>query len=213
MQYWDIRREVRGRFGDEHRLPGIGVYECADGYIFLMIGVPGFGAPLPALIQWMDEEKMAEDLTSPEWRELFGKIDLRLVAQLYFSQADPAQVAEWKPRFEHVDAIISKFAKTKTKMQLYEGGQRRGLLVAPVNTPKDVVENPQLNHRQWFVEVEHPELSARVKYPGPPFRMIETPWAIYRRPPLLGEHNRQIYLEELGLSRQELEALRAAGVI
>jgi len=213
IQYWDIRKELRKRIGGERRLPGIGTYPCRDGFVFLMIGVPGFGQPIATLIAWMAEEGKGEDLLSDEWKELFGKIDLRLVALLFQGRADPAQVAEWKPRFEHVDGVVSRFVAGKTKAEAYEEGQRRGLLVAPVNNPKDIVDDPQMKHRRWLRDCEHPELGATLRYPGPPYRLSETPWRIRRRPPLTGEHNREVYAGELGLSGDELAALQQAGVV
>ncbi len=220
MQYWDLRQELRRRQGEGRRLPsgewfrvpGLGTYECADGHVFLMIGLPGFGAPLTTLIDWMAEEGMAEDLTDPRWKEIFAQIDLRLIAVLLQSP-DVSLAQEWVPRFRHVDPIIERFIRTKPKHVLYEEGQRRGLLIAPVNTPKDVVENPQLNARGFFQEVAHPELGATIRYPGPPYRLGLTPARIWRRPPRIGEHNLEVYRDELGLSPQELSALAAAGVI
>jgi crotonobetainyl-CoA:carnitine CoA-transferase CaiB-like acyl-CoA transferase len=43
--------------------------------------------------------------------------------------------------------------------------------------------------------------------------MGETPWTLGRRAPMIGEHNHQIYLEELGLSRDELLLLKHTGAI
>jgi crotonobetainyl-CoA:carnitine CoA-transferase CaiB-like acyl-CoA transferase len=177
-----------------------------------MIGIPGFGAPLSTLIDWMAEEGMAEDLASSHWKETFAQLDLRLIAQL-LQGADVSMAEAWLPKFRYADPIIERFIRTKPKQLLYEEGQRRGLLIAPVNSPKDVVENQQLNARGWFQTVEHPELGIAIKYPGPPYRLYETPWRIWRRPPRLGEHNRQIYQDQLGLSPQEMSLLAAAGVI
>jgi len=203
---------VRKRIGNERRMPGIGVYECQDGHVFLMIGVPGFGAPLPVLIQWMGEEGVAQELLTPQWQEVFKQIDMRLVAQLFFG-ADEQLKKTWMARFAHIDALVEKFVAKHTKQELYEQGQARNLLVAPVNSPKDVVDNPQLNYRQWFAAVEHPELAASIKYPGPPYRLAETPWRIRRRPPLIGEHNQEVYCGELGLSLEQLATLSAAGAV
>jgi len=212
IQYWDIRRELRSRVGNERRMPGIGVYECQDGYLMFFVGVPGFGAPWPVLIQWMAEEGMAEDLDSPEWREILGQMDLRLVAELFFGH-DPELAEQWRPRMSHIDAILDRFVRAQSTQAMYEEAQRRGLLVAPCNTPEDVVQNPQLNYRQWLTSVDHPELAAAIVYSGPPYRLSGTPWRLRRRPPLIGEHNDEVYCQELGLSERELAALSGAGVI
>jgi crotonobetainyl-CoA:carnitine CoA-transferase CaiB-like acyl-CoA transferase len=75
------------------------------------------------------------------------------------------------------------------------------------------VEDPQLNARGFFPTVEHPELGKSFRYPGGPFFFTTTPWRIARRPPLLGEHNREVYVKDLGLSEQEVTELGKAGVI
>jgi len=68
-----------------------------------------------------------------------------------------------------------------------------------------------LRAREYFQEVEHP-LAGRLTYPGPPFRMSEVQWRAGRAP-LLGEHNREVYCGELGLSAGGLARLRAAEVL
>jgi crotonobetainyl-CoA:carnitine CoA-transferase CaiB-like acyl-CoA transferase len=212
MQYWDIRKDLRGRVGNERRLPAIGVYECQDGYVAFMVGVPGFGSPWTELMRWMVDEGKAEDLLEERWQNLFGQLDMRLIAELYFG-TDAELVATWVPRLVHIDEVLARFIKNYTKEQLYEEGQRRGLLVAPVNTPQDLLDSPQLNYRRWFTPVEHPELEASITYPGPPYRLGETPWRIRRRPPRIGEHNQEVYYSELGLSQEQLVALAGAGII
>ncbi len=212
VQYWDIRGDLRRRVGNERRMPGIGVYQTQDGYLTFFVGLPGFGAPWPTLLEWMAEEGMAEDLDSPDWRQVFAQMDLRLIAQLYFG-SDAELSAQWKPRLSHVDGVLDRFVRTHTTQAMYEEAQRRGLLVAPCDTPKDVVGNPQLNFRRWFTELAHPELAATLTYPGPPYRLCETPWRLRCRPPLIGEHNHEVYCQGLGLSVDQLAALSGAGVI
>ena len=72
-------------------------------------------------------------------------------------------------------------------------------------------EAPGLGARVFFQEIEHPA-AGRLTYPGPPFRLEAMPWQAARAP-LLGEHNEQVYCDELGLSREELATLQASGVV
>ncbi len=62
--------------------------------------------------------------------------------------------------------------------------------------------------------VEHPEFDTSLKYPG---AFIKSTDAEFCRPgtraPLVGEHNAEIYVERLGLSPQEVEALKGRGIL
>jgi crotonobetainyl-CoA:carnitine CoA-transferase CaiB-like acyl-CoA transferase len=210
MQFWDMRREVRRRTGDTRLLPGVGTYACKDGHVYMMVGVAGFGAPWPVLAQWMDEEGMAGDLLDQQWQDLLGATDLRNLTLL---MTQPEKLQETMAKFAHVNEVLGAFLATKTKQELYEQGQRRRLLIGPVNSPKDLIENVHLNERSWYQQVPHPELGETVTYPGPPYRHREAPWQIRRRPPLLGEHTAEILQGELGLTADQVSALMGAGVV
>ena len=117
------------------------------------------------------------------------------------------------PGYRDVAAnFVKRFIAARGKWEIYEGGQRRRLLIGIVSTPEDIAKNPQLRHRRWLTAVEHPELGETLQYPGPPYRLAETPWAVRRPPPLPGEHNAEVY-GQLGVAPGELERLRAAGVL
>ena len=210
MQYWDMRKEVRKRGTGISLMPGIGTYPCADGYVYTMIGIPGFGAPWPVMIDWMASEGKAEDLTEPEWTELLTSLNMRTLTGLL---GEPEKLAALKPKFEHLEQLLIAFLQGHDKTYLYEEGQKRRLLIGPVNSAKDLLENKQLNARNWYQRVEHPELEREVVYPGPPFRLTKSPWRIGSRPPLIGEHNQAIWGDEFGLSQQQLAALAGAGII
>ena len=64
-------------------------------------------------------------------------------------------------------------------------------------------ENPQYDHREYFREVSHP-VAGTAEMPGPPLNMEGTPWAVNSPAPTLGQHNREVYCDELGLSADEL---------
>ncbi len=80
-------------------------------------------------------------------------------------------------------------------------------------TTKDTLESIQLAAREFWVELEHPELGTTLTYPGAFARTSEKPPKISRRAPLIGEHNREILGRELGIPEEQLTELHQAGVI
>ena len=107
----------------------------------------------------------------------------------------------------HIIEVLRKFVGARSKWQLYEGGQRRRLLWGIVSTPEDIAKSPHLEARKWLTSVSHPEIDDTLVYPGTPYRMSESPWAISRRPPLVGEHNNEILGGELGVTPDEWKQL------
>ena len=73
--------------------------------------------------------------------------------------------------------------------------------------------DPQLESREFWVDVEHNELGREIKYPGAPYQFSDTPWTMRRRAPLIGEDNTAIYEKELSLSKPELTVLAEEGII
>ena len=213
MQNWDMTKLIRGRTGVRGRIPipipGIGPYTCKDGFVYSYVGTPG-GAPWTELLQWMVDDGKAEDLSREPYAGVIAQLNMRFLTMLVLA---PDQVQDALPHLQHIDEVLGRFFAGKTKMEAYEQGQARRLLIGIVSTPKDLAENPQLQHSGYFQHVRHPELGDTLTYPGPPVRLSETPWAIRRRPPLAGEHNEEVYCGELGLSKGELAALEAAGAI
>jgi crotonobetainyl-CoA:carnitine CoA-transferase CaiB-like acyl-CoA transferase len=70
----------------------------------------------------------------------------------------------------------------------------------------------QTKARDLFVDMEHPVIGKYKQFGVVP-RLMETPGAIYRPAPLLGEHNQETYTGDLGMSNDDLVALRAEEVI
>jgi crotonobetainyl-CoA:carnitine CoA-transferase CaiB-like acyl-CoA transferase len=210
MQTWDLNKSVRARTGGRAALPivvpGMGPYEAKDGWIWGYVGAPG-GAPWRELLAWMEAEGKAEDLGEEPYRGVIGELNLRF---LTVTVMDAEQREKHGPTLAHIDEVLRRFIAKKTKWELYEQGQGRRLLIGIVSTPEDLAKNPQLAARKWFQDIEHADLGATVRYPGPPYRLSETPWRITRRPPLLGEHTAEV-LAELGYSAQQARELAEGG--
>jgi crotonobetainyl-CoA:carnitine CoA-transferase CaiB-like acyl-CoA transferase len=119
------------------------------------------------------------------------------------------------PRFSHrtnrgvyadeLDAILTVYLKTKTAEEIFNEAMDMRVPVGILNDAGRMFRDPQHRARGFFVEVEHPLLGI-VEYPGHIFIMPETPWQI-NRAPLLGEHNREILIEQLGYSEAEYERM------
>ncbi len=121
--------------------------------------------------------------------------------------------AEPMAEYERIVGVVANYFRGRTKSELFEAARRHNLLIAPVATIGDVLANPQFIERGYWREVEHPELKVAMRYPGPFARMGATPIQYRRRPPRIGEHNREIYLDELAIAPARFEELTRGGVI
>jgi formyl-CoA transferase len=83
--------------------------------------------------------------------------------------------------------------------------------VSPVNSIAEIFEDPHYAAREMLVEVDHPKLG-RMRVPGVIPKFSDTPGAVRRAGPTLGEHNSDVYAE-IGLTAEDLAALEEKGVI
>ena len=194
VQFYDLEGAVRKRYAGEQRFAGTGVFECADGYIYMMAGGIGANKFWSYSLQWLVDEKVpgVERLRGEQWSEI-----------------DYLLTDEAKRIFAEV---FGPWAKTKSKAELYHEGQRRHIPLAPINTPADILGSTQLAHREFFVRMPHPALAESMLMPGAPYKLSRTPWRIQHPAPRLGEHNAEVY-GALGLAGSDLEHLAGAGVI
>ncbi len=118
-------------------------------------------------------------------------------------------------RAAHLDEIrpwIERLCAALTLDQLTSGGQSRGLLVLPFNTPAEVAEDAHLRSRGFFQLVEHPQLGRRLELTRSAVRWRgHQPQA--RRAPMLGEHSELILRELAGWSGRGIAEARARGAI
>jgi crotonobetainyl-CoA:carnitine CoA-transferase CaiB-like acyl-CoA transferase len=171
-------------------------WPCKDGYVnFQLSGGAGAGRSVNNLIQWMEEEGLgAPVLTGLDWTTLgYGMITKELL--------------------ERVVPPVERFLMSHTKAELFEEAVKRRILLFPVATTRDIMQNTQLQARGYFRQVFHPDLSTTITYPGPFVRASATPLELRRLAPKIGEHNAEIYHGDLGLTREELVRLREAGAI
>jgi len=177
---------IQTRQGSLHWSRYFRVAKCKDGYIMhCSLG------DWTSLVEWVKSDDKAQDLSEPQWED-----------QVYR-----------KDNAVHMFDVLDEWAKDYRVAELMEGAQLRRIPYATVRPPEALVEDPQLNARGFFSEVAHPELGRTMPYPGGPFFFTVTPWRIARRPPLLGEHNTEIYHGQLGIDAQRIAAWEKEGII
>jgi CoA:oxalate CoA-transferase len=111
-----------------------------------------------------------------------------------------------------IERVTAEWAIGHAAEALVERLTRAGVPAARVATIADVVDNPQLRHRGRITRVEHPGAGA-VPVVGPVIGLSESPAAIRRPAPRLGEHTDEVLREWLDLPPARITALRAEGVL
>ena len=174
-----------------HRRPMF--FECKDGLAFCWLTV---ARGRRALREWLASEGMAEDLFDEKWEPFF----------LENTPTTPEQE-------DYIGGLFRAFAMKHTVGEIVFKAQEMGIEAVPVTDVRDLMEDPHLKERDYFIKIEHPELNDTIVYGGAPFKSSEMSWSYWRRAPFIGEHNQEIYDEELGISQQELGILKQGGVI
>jgi formyl-CoA transferase len=128
--------------------------------------------------------------------------------------AEDARFATNPGRVEHREALIPLLADAIggwPAADLLAALERAGVSCAPINTIDRVFADPQVEALGAVLHADHPTVGdlPLVRWP---FELSETPAALRYPPPLLGQHTDEL-LAELGLTPEELAALRADGAI
>ena len=199
-QIWDIEKAVIKRMGVFRQTSGeawVRVnWRCKDGYINFMLQGGTVARTTRALLKWMDDEGMGDEyLNTVSWEEMgYGHVR--------------------KEVMDRASEPLQRFFAAHTKDELTKGSLERRVLLFPVANQQDLLDHPHLEARHFFQKMYHPELDVSVTYPG---AFVKTGAAaevgLRRRAPLIGEHNLEIYHDELGLTLNELEMLKYGGVI
>lgn len=156
---------------------------CKDGYICI---TTGGGNP------W---EKFAEFFQAPE-----------LLDPRYATREGRARYGA------EIEQILVERLRERGKYEVFHTGMQNRFVLGVVQTPEEVLACPHLQERQAFQEVEHPVLGT-LRYPRSGFRLNGCPAGNIHPAPLLGQHNEEVFCGLLGLPRDALARLRAAGVI
>ena len=186
MVRYFYERVVPQRQGGLHWNRSFCILPCMDGHIVITLS-----RQWETLVEWLDSEGMAEDLKDDRYKEEGYRLG----------------------HSDHIIEVLERWAKTHTTKELFELGQLMSFPWAPVCSPMEVLDNPQLKARQFFIDVDHPEIDTSLKCPGTPYQFSTSSSSRWKRAPLIGEDNMQVYQAELGLSEKEIKRLSSIGAI
>jgi crotonobetainyl-CoA:carnitine CoA-transferase CaiB-like acyl-CoA transferase len=181
---FDITKMMKKR-GDPYRvgteypqqLPHL--WRCKDGYVFFPFyfgGERGQRRSGP-LIKYMADEGMADDFLK--------SIDFAT------KTIDQLTVEESK----RIEKQVNAFLMARTKAEIFKNALKYDATLYPVATAADIPGNIQLEARDFWVKLDHPELGTSITYPGAFAATSDVPPRVSRRAPLIGEHNDEVFEE------------------
>jgi crotonobetainyl-CoA:carnitine CoA-transferase CaiB-like acyl-CoA transferase len=160
---------------------GAGRYPCKDGFVDVLPGIGGL-------------KKLAAMLGDPELAQ----------HELFKNHALRAEKAE-----EFDAEFMEPFFSTRTRAEIVEAAQAKGMPFSYVLTPDELPSEPHLVERGFFVDIEHP-VAGKVTVPGSPARLTETPPKTGIAPQA-GESNEAVLSEVLGID--DLSSLKNQGAL
>jgi crotonobetainyl-CoA:carnitine CoA-transferase CaiB-like acyl-CoA transferase len=160
------------------------ILPCKDGHVWMLALERG---------QW---DGLRKAMGNPEWADLE-------IFQDMFVRAQNADI---------MYSFIQEWTLQHGKMEIMEMCQGAGCPITAVFTIAEAAEQPHLKARDYFVDMEHPQLG-RLRNLGAPFKLPASPGGPVRPAPLLGQHNEEIYGGLLGLSAAEIAAFKRKGAL
>ncbi|MCX8073527.1 MAG: CoA transferase [Candidatus Binatia bacterium] len=183
----DVTGQPPRRMGNRH--PFTAPYDCfraRDGWVVIAVGN---SALFRALMAAIGREDLGRD---PRFKSPQARLD----------------------NCDEVHALVQDWVAGRTVNEVLSvlGPDGANVPCAPVMEIPELLHDPHVRAREMVVEVPDARLG-KVAVAGIPVKFAETPGAIRWLGPELGEHNRDVYCNLLGLSDDELASLRQDGVI
>jgi crotonobetainyl-CoA:carnitine CoA-transferase CaiB-like acyl-CoA transferase len=117
-----------------------------------------------------------------------------------------------KKNEEELNILVEKWTSQHPAESVMSLLQNEGVPAGVVQNGQNIYEDPQLNYRNYFWTMDHPEMGA-FAHLGQPFGLSETPAKPRMPAPCLGEHNEYICTNILGMSDEEFVDALSSGVL
>jgi len=117
-----------------------------------------------------------------------------------------------RSKVEQLDGLIGRWTAKRSAEEAVTLLQEAGVPAGVVQNAEDLAQDPHLLARQFFVPLKHPVLG-RTLNDRSPIRFEEDETVNWKAAPQLGEDNRYVFRELLGLTEEEFLHYREKGVI
>jgi crotonobetainyl-CoA:carnitine CoA-transferase CaiB-like acyl-CoA transferase len=193
------QRQGRNRFTTQMKEGGMYyqpiLWRCKDGDISFSLATAAMAASHKAIMEGMKQDGIdTSALDKWDWTKPHD--------------------GEWNR--EELDAVmdtIRKYFSLHTKEEFLRMVQEKGVHIGICLNVEEALKFPQYVERNYWVDIDHPELGTKLTYPGGFVKFTEADCGIKFRAPLVGEHNEEIYSKELGMSQKEIISLKQANII
>lgn len=121
----------------------------------------------------------------------------------------PRQYPATEPERQELFARLSELFRTKTREEWWNWAQANGVILSPVRSLVEAMEDPQLHHRGMILELQHPRWGP-ITQVGNPFKLSAMNSLFRRFAPMPGQHTVEI-LREAGYSETQIAAFQRDG--
>ena len=123
-----------------------------------------------------------------------------------------SSLSERKKNGAELDELLGKWTVKHKAEELVNLLQEAGVPAGVVQNAEDLAGDPQLKARGYFVELEHPVLGNTIS-DASPIKFSDSTTAHWKAGPLLGEDNRYVFVELLGLKESDLSSYVEKGIV
>ena len=176
---YQVNGNIMGRNGN--RLPTAaphGVFQCKGDDRWVAISV-------------MNEE---------QWQK-FGQV---MGNPALATQKKYATLAQRKKNEEELEKLVNAWTLNYTAEEAEQILQKAGIPSNVVEKPSDIYKDPQIEHRHYFTQLEHPFMGKQKYESQGCFILSKTPRLLDRPSPCLGEHNEYVFKELLKMTDEEI---------
>lgn len=114
--------------------------------------------------------------------------------------------------YSELRPILDRTLRTQSRSYWIERLTKAGVPCGSVRNLQELFADPQVAAREMVAQLAHPA-AGPLRMLGTPLKLSDTPGGVRTPPPVLGQHTASVLSSDLGLSAEELDALKAKGIV